>query len=157
MRSRHATTFAMLLMCGFAGIAQAAGPGVFRWVDRNGVVHYDDTSSGAQRMTREYLDDRVIPDQPEWAGVVPGELVAEVGKRCGNARERLANYRAAPEIYGRDPSGNVYRLSVTQAKLMLAEIQTESDYYCRPDAPRRIYAERMAEAKAARAVKTPGG
>ena len=141
-----------VLACAAAtGAATAAS--VFRWVDKNGVVHYDDTSSGGQKMTREYLDDRVIPDQPEWAGVIPGEFVAEVQQRCSNATERLANYRSAPQIYSRDPSGNVYALSPTQAKLMLAEIQTESDRYCRPDAPRRLYGERMAAVKAERARK----
>lgn len=129
---------------------------VFRWVDRNGVVHYDDTNSAGQRMTREYLDDRVIPDEPEWAGVIPGELIAEVTQRCDNARERLVNYRGARVIYGRDPSGNVYPLSSTQAQLMLAEIQAEADRYCGPDAPRRIHAERRQQSKAARTAPPAG-
>lgn len=131
-------------------MGSAAASSVFRWVDKNGVVHYDDTSSGGQKMTREYLDDRKVADQPEWAGVIPGEFVAEVQQRCSNATERLANYRSAPQIYGRDPSGNVYPLSPTQAKLMLAEIQTESESYCRQDAPRRLYSARMAALKAER-------
>lgn len=130
---------------------------VYRWVDKNGLVHYDDTSSGGTKMTREYMDDRVIPDEPEWKGVIPGDLVAEVRQRCSNAKERLANYRAAPVIYGRDPSGNVYTLSPTQARLMLAEIQAESDRYCRPDAPRRVFEERRAQAKAERSKPAPGG
>ena len=140
-------------ICGVASAAASASS-VYRWTDKNGVVHYDDTSSGGKKMTREYMDDRVIPDEPEWAGVIPADFVADVQLRCSNAKERLANYRSAPEIYGRDPSGNVYRLSPTQARLMLAEIQGESDRYCRPDAPRRVYAERIAAAKAERARKT---
>lgn len=140
--------FALVCAGGVIGAASAAS--VFRWVDKNGVVHYDDTSSGGEKMTREYLEDRKIAEQPEWAGVIPGDFVAEVQQRCSNATERLANYRSAAQIYGRDPSGNVYPLSPTQAKLMLAEIQAESDRYCRPDAPRRLYAERVAAMKATR-------
>lgn len=130
---------------------------VYRWVDKNGLVHYDDTNSGGTKMTREYMDDRVIPDEPEWKGVIPGELVAEVKQRCSNASERLANYRAAPVIYGRDPSGNVYTLSPNQSRLMLAEIQAEADRYCGADAPRRIFEERRAQAKAERSQRAAGG
>lgn len=124
---------------------------VYRWVDKNGVVHYDDTQSAGQKMTREHFEDRDIPEQPEWNGVVPRDLVVEVQQRCTNSRERLVNYRAAPVIYGRDPSGNVYQLSPAQARLMLTEIQGEIDRYCADDAPRRIYAERIADAKEAEA------
>lgn len=146
---------ALGLLCAAAllvlGSAQAAS--VYRWVDADGVVHYDDTSSRGTRMTRQYMDDRVIPDQPQWQGVIPGELLAEVEQRCSNARERLLNYRAAPVIYGRDPSGNVYTLSTTQARLMLAEIQAEADRYCAPDSARRIHAERRQRTRDQRAAR----
>lgn len=135
----------------------ALAASVYRWVDRDGIVHYDDTHTGGRKMTRDYLDERVIPEKPEWEGVIPGELVAEIETRCVHAKERLVQYRAAPEIYGRDPSGNVYRLSPNQARLMISEIQTEAEHYCRPDAPRRIFAERRAAAKAASESKSPGG
>lgn len=127
---------------------QASARSVYRWVDKNGVVHYDDTQSAGQRMTREHFEDREIPDQPEWTGVIPRAFVVEVEQRCANSRERLVNYRSAPVIYGRDPSGNVYQLSPSQARLMLTEIQGEIDRYCADDAPRRVYAERIADAKA---------
>lgn len=129
------------------GTLRAEARSVYRWVDKEGVVHYDDTSLGAQRVTRDIFK-QDIPDRPDWDGVVPGELVAEVQQRCDHARERLANYGAAPVIYGRDPSGNTYRLSDTQARLMLAELREESDRYCGPDAPRRIYTERREQARA---------
>lgn len=126
-------------------VAQARS--VYRWVDENGRVHYDDINSRGQRLTREYMAKRDVPAQPDWAGVIPGELVAEVQQRCAHARERLKSYGAAPEIYGRDPSGNVYRLSDTQSRLMLAEIRGEADYYCGDQAARRVFADRKAEAQ----------
>lgn len=144
----------LLLSCACAAAPGYAGASsVYRWVDKNGMVHYDDTSSGATKLTRGYLEERIIPDEPEWVGAIPAAFTAEVTQRCSNARERLANYRSAPEIYGRDPSGNVYPLSPTQARLMLAEIQAESDRYCQPDAPRRIYAETLSARKAEQARK----
>jgi hypothetical protein len=144
----------LLFSCALAaGSFGAVASSVYRWVDKNGLVHYDDTSSGGSKMTREYLEDRKIAEQPEWVGAIPGDFSAEVGLRCTNARERLANYRTAPQIYGRDPSGNVYPLSSTQQRLMLAEIKAESDRYCQPGAARRVYAERLAADKAERARK----
>ena len=134
------------------GAAQAA-PGVFKWVDKDGIIHYDDITSGGERLTREYLDKREIPDQPEWAGAIPGEFVAAVVERCELNRERLANYRAASSLYGRDPSGNTYPLSKTQAKLMIAETERETAYFCSDNAARRIYTERQASARNA----PPGG
>ncbi len=148
MRSCRFLSLALaVLSASFIQIASAGG--VYRWVDKNGVVHYDDTNTVAERVTRDIFK-QDIPDRPDWDGVVPPELVEEVAQRCSHARERLANYSAAPVIYGRDPSGNVYQLSSTQARLMLAEISAEADEYCGPDAPRRIYMQRKAEAEAER-------
>lgn len=129
----------------------ASAASVYRWVDRNGVVHYDDTNSTGTRMTREYLAGRDIPEEPEWSGTIPGDIVAEVRQRCSNARARLQEYRSAPQIYGRDPSGNVYALSPAQSRLMMAEIQAEADRYCAPGATRQAYADRIAAVKAERA------
>lgn len=135
--------------------ASAAPSSVYRWVDKNGVVHYDDLTTGAERLTRDYLDKREIADQPEWAGVIPGEFVADVELRCAQNRERLANYRSASSLYGRDPSGNTYPLSSTQARLMIAETEREASYYCRDKAARKIYAERQAEQRAQQAEVAP--
>lgn len=130
---------------------EAPARSVYRWVDKNGIVHYDDLHSGGKKMTREHFEGRDIPEQPGWTGVVPRDVIVEVGRRCTNSRERLVNYRNAPVIYGRDPSGNTYQLSPAQARLMLTEIQDEIDTYCAEDAPGRIYEERIAHAKAAQA------
>ena len=137
---------ALLLTAALMASGLCSAGSVYRWVDKDGVVHYDDTNTVAERVTRDIFD-RDIPDRPDWDGVVPGQLVAEVERRCTHARERLVNYRGAPVIYGRDPSGNVYRLSDTQARLMVAEISDEVDRYCAPGAARRIYTERRAQAR----------
>ena len=151
MREFICVASAALALCALIWSYDASARSVYRWVDRNGIVHYDDTQSAGQKMTREHFEDRDIPEQPEWNGVIPRDLVVEVQQRCANSRERLVNYRAAPVIYGRDPSGNVYQLSPSQARLMLTEIQGEIDRYCADDAPRRIYEERIADAKAEQA------
>lgn len=150
MRGLIRAESAVLLLVATFWAQLATGASVYRWVDKDGVVHYDDTQSAGQKMTREHFEDREIPDQPEWAGAVPRDLVVEVQQRCTHSRERLVNYRSATVIYGRDPSGNVYPLSSSQARLMLTEIQGEIDRYCAEDAPRRIHKTRMADARAER-------
>lgn len=151
IRGLTRTSIAALGLLGILWGCESSARSVYRWVDKNGVVHYDDIHSGGQKMTREHFEGRDIPEQPGWTGVVPREVIIEVGRRCANSRERLVNYRNAPVIYGRDPSGNTYQLSPAQARLMLTEIHNEIDTYCAEDAPGRIYAERIAEAKAAQA------
>lgn len=148
MRRLCRVVSAVLVLSGVSWVQMGVAASVYRWVDQNGVVHYDDTQSAGKKMTREHFEDREIPDQPEWTGVIPSAVIAEVQQRCANSRERIVNYRSTSVIYGRDPSGNVYQLSPMQARLMLTEIQAEADRYCADDAPRRIYAERIAEAKA---------
>lgn len=127
-----------------AGLAQAGS--VYRWVDKDGVVHYDDTNTVAERVTRDIFE-KDLPDRPDWDGIIPADLTREVERRCRHSQERLTQYSAAPVIYGRDPSGNVYRLSDTQARLMIAEIRSEVDRYCQPGAARLIYTERRTQAR----------
>lgn len=125
---------------------QAAG--VYRWTDEQGRVHYDDLNRGSgQRVTRDLLKQRRVPEHLDWNGPVPAEIVNEVQRRCDNAQTRLETYGAAPEIYSRNERGDVYRLTDSEARQMLAEIRGESGYYCGPDAARRVYADRLAEAR----------
>lgn len=143
---------ALLLAALAAATAQAAG--VYKWVDRNGVVHYDDTQVVySQRMTREYMDQRQIAADPGWTGPVPGAFVEEVEKQCSNNRERLGNYQNAKQLFGRDPSGNSYPLTPRQVALMVAETERDAKRYCQPDAARKLYIEKMAAASKPRPVK----
>jgi hypothetical protein len=151
MRGSRCAACAVLAVAAWIASHDAVARSVYRWVDANGVVHYDDTQSAGQRMTREHFEGREIPEQPEWKGIIPRAVIVEVEQRCANSRERLLNYRSARVIYGRDPSGNTYQLSPAQARLMLAEIQAEIDRYCADDAPRRVYEARIADARAEQA------
>lgn len=151
MRDPSRAGSAVLILLAVFWLQDAGARSVYRWVDKNGIVHYDDTQSAGEKMTREHFEGRDIPDQPEWTGIVPHAVVVDVQQRCANSRERLGNYRSAPVIYGRDPSGNVYQLSPAQSRLMLTEIQGEIDRYCADDAPRREYERAIADARAEQA------
>ncbi|HKY91098.1 MAG TPA: DUF4124 domain-containing protein [Nevskiaceae bacterium] len=148
------TTVAALVAV-FAASAASANS-VYRWVDRNGVAHYDDTSTTREKMTLEYLAKREIAPATDWSGTVPAELVMEAKDQCVNLKDRLADTRGASQLYGRDPNGNSYPLSATQTHLLIEETEAQMHYWCRPDAARKIYSEalarRRAEEKAAAVV-----
>lgn len=124
--------------------AGAAGS-VYKWVDAQGVVHFDDQSRLAERLTRQSIARRFIPG--EATATAPAELVVEVERRCADLRERAAGIAQAGALYGRDPAGNVYRLSERQMALERAEAAQARDYYCRDDAPKHIYEELLASAR----------
>lgn len=140
-----------------AGAVAAVG-GAYKWVDRDGGVHYDDSSIYAQRLTREYIASRRIPEQPDWVGIVPAAWVAEVELLCSLSRERLSNYRNASTVYGREPGGLVYPMSQNQVGLLIAETERDSRRYCAADAARRYMNERIAAAQAQQTrAKLPAG
>lgn len=127
-------------------LAAGAAGSVYKWVDAQGVVHYDDQSRLAERLTRQSIARRFIAG--EASATAPAELVAEVQRRCADLRERAAGMAQSAVLYGRDPAGNVYRLSERQMALERAEADQAHDYYCRDDAARLIYEELLAVARA---------
>jgi hypothetical protein len=135
-----------LLCCGalLIGAANAHAVGaVYKWTDANGVTHYDDRSVvRGELITREYMNQRQIDAAPDWTGTIPSDVVDEVKARCDAASSRLDDYRAAPRLYGRDPDGNVYRLSSRQSALLIEQTQREVRRYCAPDAVQQNYANR---------------
>jgi hypothetical protein len=126
-------------------LAVSAAGSVYKWVDAQGVVHFDDQSRLAERLTRQSIARRFIAG--EATATAPAELVVEVERRCADLRERAAGVVQASALYGRDPAGNVYRLSERQMALERAEAVQARDYYCRDDAPRHIYEELLAAAR----------
>lgn len=127
-------------------LAAGAAGSVYKWVDAQGVVHYDDQSRLAERLTRQSIARRFIAG--EASATAPAELVTEVQRRCADLRERAAGMAQSTVLYGRDPAGNVYRLSERQMALERAEADQARDYYCRDDAARLIYEELLAVARA---------
>jgi hypothetical protein len=120
-------------------------PGVYKWIDRQGVTRYDDRSADkAQRLTRADIELRKIPDVPSWLGTVPAETVAEAALRCQIAQEREQAYSTARSLYGRDPSGNVYPLSPAQTQLEIAVARRDGQRYCGERGALNLQAEQRA-------------
>ncbi len=142
------------LLCGgllVAMAAEAAG-GVYKWVDRNGVVRYDDQNRLAERMTRASIARGFVA--PDAKATAPEELVAAVAQQCSDLRQRTDSYTLATSIYGSDPVGNQYRFSAYQVALEIARLRQESQRYCRPLAAQYLLTEARAELRRQEALKT---
>lgn len=131
--------------------AHAVG-GVFKWVDRNGVVRYDDSSLLAERLTRATIARGFVAADAK--ATVPADLVAEVAQQCRDFKERTASYSDAREVYGRDPAGNQYRFSANQIALEVATLKQEAQRYCRPLAAQHLLTEAAAELRRRESLKT---
>lgn len=143
---------AVLLLALLPAAAQAAG-GVFRWVDRGGVVHYDDQSLLQERMTRATIARGSVPADAK--ATVPVEFVVAVARQCQDLRERSNSYAEAAEIFARDPAGNQYRLSETQAALERARLAQDTRAFCGPLASEKLLAKAMAALAEAEARNAP--
>lgn len=125
-----------MLLC--TAVAQAAG-GVFKGVDEKGVVHYDDYSLLAERLTRASIARGSVAADAK--ATVPAEFVREVAQQCSDLQQRSASYQQARAVYGRDPVGNQYRFSANQVALEVLRLQQAAVRYCQPLAAQHLLAE----------------
>lgn len=136
--SAWAVAVALILI---SSAAQAAG--VYRWVDEQGRVHYEDKNVvNSKRVTRTDMSKRQIPANPDWPP--PPAFVTEVKLACASQQDRLKSYEQAGVILARDPGGNEAPLSERQYQLMLEQVRLEVKRLCSADAPQRLYAESRA-------------
>lgn len=132
---------ALLTVSLIAAAGPATAAGVYRWVDKDGNVHYEDKNVvDSKRVTRQDLSNRNIPAEPDWPP--PPAFVLQVQLACASQQDRLRSYEQAGRIVARDPGGNESVLSDRQYRLMLAQVREEVQRLCAADAPRRLYAER---------------
>jgi len=122
-----------------ASAAQAIGGGVYKWVDRDGVVRYDDQSLLAERITRATIARGSVAADAR--ATVPEDLVLAVAQQCADLPEHATAYREARHVYGRDPGGNQYLFSANQVALEVAGLQQQARRYCRPLAAQHLLAE----------------
>ena len=139
---RLAVALLLLIVSGaLPNAAQAAG--VFKWVEKDGSVHYDDQHRLEQRLTLDYLKDRKVPSRLD--ATTPPAFIKAVAGDCVIARERADLVGAASELYGSDPAGNVYKLSPRQQLLEVKLADRDVAHYCTAGAAERLYREMGAE------------
>ena len=107
--------------------------GVYRWTDANGVVHYADRAPGpALRLDRHYIESRQIA--PRSLSVVPREFAEKVRAECRLREERVAAYRSAKQVSGRDPSGRPAPMAPEERQALIQEAAEAARRYCAEDA-----------------------
>ncbi len=127
--------------------ATALAAGVYKWVDRQGIVHYDDRTLSAERLTRATIAKRAVA--AEATARAPQDFVEDVARQCADVSTRSASYAEARELYGRDPVGNQYRFSDYQLALERARLAHETRRYCQPLAAEKLLAEARAASQQA--------
>lgn len=137
-----------LLMFLFATVAAAQLPGVYKWVDRNGQLHYDDTNvAGGTRLTRELLATRVVAPAKESGFTVPVEWVDLFARQCDLARSRGTTLERAVAVFGLAPSGHEFQYTDQQVRLMIVEARAEASTHCAPGAARQAYSAALAASR----------
>lgn len=127
----------VLLLPMLAPLTLAAG--VYKWTDANGVVHYADHAPvPALRLDRHYIESRQIA--PRSLSVVPREFVAKVRAECRLRQERLATYRSATQVYGRDPGGRPDPMTAEERAALIEAAAKAARRYCADEAAERLWA-----------------
>jgi hypothetical protein len=149
MRQWTGAALAAILLwaqCQF-GVATAAG-GVYKWVDAQGQVHYDDHSLvRGTRLTQALLADRRVAADPDYSGPVPAEWVAAFARDCALAKARGETLLNAEAVYGITPDGDEFRYTDQQRRLMMLETAEAARSVCAPGAARAAFeaAQRAAQ------------
>ena len=130
---------ALLAGLGASSVAMAV-PGVYKWVDAAGQVHYDDQHMAeGQRLTRELLATRSVPPASDSGFTVPAAWVELFARQCDLARSRITTLQAATAVYGLSPSGYEFRYSDQQVRLMVVETRVLESRHCPGGAARTAY------------------
>jgi hypothetical protein len=128
--------------------AAVAAPAVYKWVDRGGQVHYDDTNvADGQRLTRELLATRLVPPAKDAGFTVPVEWVELFARECDLARSRISTLQSATAVFGLAPSGREFQYSAQQVRLMIVETRMSETQHCPGGAAREAYRAALAEAR----------
>lgn len=153
MRARQ-----IALGCAVAALVFAAGASaneIYKWVDEDGNVHYEDRPSGAtseERLTLTYartnssavngriqarLDRQASRDEAKAAAAEAEEqaaeqaaVAAERGKACERARARLESYLQSRRLYRTDANGERVYLDDSQRQEARQKAEEQVTEFC---------------------------
>ncbi|MEN8820594.1 MAG: DUF4124 domain-containing protein [Abyssibacter sp.] len=133
----------------------AEAVGVYRWVDAAGRVHYSDMPvTNAERVNAALLQSREVKPRP--VDGIPPSFREQVQTDCALARDRLALYSRATEVFEQTATGVTYRLSPARQQARLEELQAARHRYCRAGAAEQLWRTRKQQAQAAAASAGQG-
>jgi hypothetical protein len=116
---------AALLLC----VSAAAEPTLYRWVDKNGTVHYSDQPAvNAQQFNPNPLDGHASP-----GGAASGASQSDAATQqaeCKSKGEELGRYKNAAAITETDALGNTREYSAEQKNQLVVKTQQYIDEHC---------------------------
>ena len=124
---------------------------IYKWTDKNGVVHYGDKNEGKSEVVdiveKEKVGNRNNINREERRRKLIEtydierkekkekqdkfrKKKAEMNAQCGYAKDRLRRYKRAGSLYDVDKNGNRTNLSDGKRKLAISKLQRNINKYC---------------------------
>lgn len=127
--------YLLLLSLLLSAIAVAEDITVYRWVDENGVVHYEQN----QPIEKEYSEIKIKPNKPS---LHPSQNSvtdkaredgnnSDAAKRCAIAKDNLAKLSGLNKVEVDEGNGKTRVLSDKEKRQQLELTQKEIDIFCK--------------------------
>lgn len=146
-------TFMVFVFLAFSLPSQAK---IYKWIDKNGTVHYDDKPPRENKSNKQLMD---IKEQNNAIQALPSDRLekrkklldamdedrkerkdqaaekkkkkAQLTKRCHNARDSLKSYQRSSYVYDLDKDGNRVVLPSTVRDNVIARLKGQIAENCK--------------------------
>ena len=117
-----------------AASAAAADPTLYRWVDKDGHVHYGDQPAGGNAQT---INPKVMGGGDAGSGTSDADAAAAAKQAaaCKAKSDELTRYQGATSITETDALGNTRDYTPDQKDQLVARTQKYIDEHCGAPAP----------------------
>jgi hypothetical protein len=111
----------------WTGSAAAADATLYRWVDKDGHVHYGDQAApNAKQINPKRLGDEDADASDAAAAAASAKQAAE----CKSKSDQLGRYQSATSITETDALGNTHDYTAEQKDQLVAKTQQYLDQHC---------------------------
>lgn len=144
----------LFLLCGLFFLLIPANAEIYKWVDAQGQVHYDDKPpvdsqkklmniNEKSNAVRAISDDRAEKRKKLLEAIEEDrdkkkEKAAEAAKKkqkltrqCHEAKDQLKNYKSAGYLYDLDKNGNRINFSEEQKKKVITSLEKQISEHCK--------------------------
>lgn len=115
------------LLCSAAAAADTAN--LYRWVDKDGRVHYgDQPGANAQRLNPKTLNS--ADDEGGSSGGAADAAATKQAAQCKQKSEQLTTYQKAASVTETDALGNQHEYTPDEKDQLVAKTQKYLDDHC---------------------------
>jgi hypothetical protein len=109
--------------------AAASADAVYRWVDKDGQVHFGDLPPGSAHASPVIPHAQAVEVPPPNSGTVTAHA-AQQADECKRKKDQLSVYSAASTISTTDPVGNVRQYTPEEKDKLVGQLQKFVDDKC---------------------------